>query len=180
MRLASRSMVLISLTLFLLAMVFSAPVLGGDSPGRKAVYKSADNRFLGFGDGTILDQKTGLMWMEKDYWQRENKWVNWYTATEYAQRMNNKKFAGYADWRLPSPEEAQSLYDRRKRNVDKDGDKIYIDRMFPKGPGWSTWTSKDKHGKAIVVSFKDEGGRQFQDKISGVDAFLRLVRGPAS
>lgn len=180
MRLAPGSMVLTSLTLFLLAMVFSAPVLGGESAGRKAVNKSADNRFLAFGDGTILDQKTGLMWMEKDYWQRENKWVNWYTASEYAQRMNNKKFAGYADWRLPSPEEAQSLYDRRKRNVDKDGDKIYIDRMFPKGPGWSTWTSKDKHGKAIVVSFKDEGGRQFQDKISGVDAFLRLVRGPAS
>ena len=114
--------------------------------------------------------------MTQDYWQKEAKWVNWYTANEYAQRMNNKEFAGYRDWRLPSPEEAATLYERRKRNLDKDGDKIFIDSMFPKGAGWSTWTSEEKRNKAVTVSYKDEGGQTYQDKISGVDAFLRLVR----
>ncbi len=147
---------------------------------KKPVAQSSDRRFSDFGDGTVLDTKTGLMWMKKDYWQREGKWVNWYTANEYAQRMNNKNFAGYDDWRLPTPDEAASLYDRRKRNVDKDGDKIYLDRMFPKGAGWSTWTSEEKSSKAVVVSLKDEGGSAYQDKITGVDAFLRLVRGPLS
>ena len=137
---------------------------------------SSDKRFEGFSDGTTLDKKTGLMWMSNDYWQMEHKWVNWYTANEYVQRMNNKKFAGYTDWRLPTVEEANSLYERRKRNVDKDGDKIFIDKMFPEGAGWSTWTNEDKQNKAIVVSYKDEGGKAYQDKISGVDAFLRLVR----
>ncbi len=145
---------------------------------KKPVASSADKRFQDFGDGTVLDSRTGLMWMKKDYWQREGKWVNWYTANEYAQRMNNKEFAGYSDWRLPTAEEAASLYDRRKRNVDKDGDKIYLDRMFPKGAGWSTWTSDEKSSKAVVVSLKDEGGSSYQDKITGTDAFLRLVRGP--
>ena len=48
--------------------------------------------------------------------------------------------------------------------------------MFPEVAGWSTWTSEEKRNKAITVSFKDEGGQVYQDKISGTDAFLRLVR----
>lgn len=147
---------------------------------RQPVSKSADKRFWDYGDGTILDTQTNLMWMKLDYWQVEKKWVNWYTANEFAQRMNNKNFAGYTDWRLPKAGEARVLYDRRKRNMDKDGDKIFIDTIFPKGSGWGTWTSEDKGSQAIVVSYKDEGGQTYQDKISGSDAFLRLVRGPLS
>ncbi|MFQ5450018.1 MAG: DUF1566 domain-containing protein [Nitrospinaceae bacterium] len=181
MKLDSRS-ITIWLVTFFLAMAYPLQAAGAKGANgvkdRKPVAHSADQRFQDFGDGTVLDKRTGLMWMKKDYWQKEGKWVNWYTANEYAQRMNNKKFAGYSDWRLPTPEEAQSLYEPRKRNVDKDGDKIHIDRMFPKGAGWSTWTSEEKKGKAIVVSLKDEGGKAYQDKISGIDAFLRLVRGP--
>jgi hypothetical protein len=142
----------------------------------KPVKISSDQRYEKHLDGTILDTKNGLMWMSSDYWQMEHKWVNWYTAKEYVQRMNNKKFAGYNDWRLPSVKEATLLYERRKRNIDKDGDKIFIDNIFPKGAGWSTWTSEDKLNKALVVSFKDEGGESYQDKVAGTDAFLRLVR----
>ena len=142
----------------------------------KPVAESADKRFAKFGNGTVLDRKTNLLWMAKDYWQLESKWVNWYTAKEYAKKMNYKNYAGYQDWRIPTAKEALTLYDRRKRNTDKDGDKIFIDSMFPKGSGWGTWTSDEKRNKAITVSYKDEGGKAYQDKISGVDAFLRLVR----
>ncbi len=174
------------ITGFLIFLIFSfqafllASVWAGDSPEIQPVAKSADQRFLDFGDGTIQDTKSNLMWMKLDTWQVEKKWMNWYTAREFAQRMNNKKFAGYEDWRLPTPKEAQQLYDRRKRNIDKDGDKVFIDRIFPKGGGWGTWTSSEKGAQAIVVSYKDEGGQAYQDKIKGPDAFLRLVRGPVS
>ncbi len=168
------------IALLLAFVVAGSPAGAIDRPPKKPVEESADGRFVAYSDGTVLDRETRLMWTRKDYWQMENKWVNWYTANEFVQRMNNKKFAGYTDWRLPTPEEAKTLYDRRKRNVDKDGDKIFIDNTFPPGAGWSTWTSEDKRNKAIVVSFKDEGGQEYQDKISGTDAFLRLVRGPVS
>ncbi len=164
------------LGMFLLALIFSANSWAEGLANQKPIAQSADKRFANYADGTTLDKKTGLLWMTQDYWQRETNWVNWYTANEYAQRMNHKSFAGYTDWRLPTPEEAMTLYDRRKRNIDKDGDKIFMDTMFPKGAGWGTWTSKEKRNKAVAVSFKDEGGKAYQDKISGVDAFLRLVR----
>lgn len=168
------------LTLFGTPAGLLSPLGADESNQKKPVATSSDQRFIDYGDGTILDTQSNLMWMKLDYWQIEKKWVNWYTAKEFAQRMNNKKFAGYDDWRLPTPEEAKQLYDRRKRNTDKDGDKVFIDRIFPKGGGWGTWTSSEKGAQAIVISYKDEGGQAYQDKINGPDAFLRLVRGPVS
>lgn len=147
-------------------------------PKREPVAKSADQIYWDMGDGTVFDTETRLMWMKRDYWQTQREWVNWYTAMEFMQRMNNKHFAGYDDWRLPTPEEAKTLYNRRKRNIDKDGDKIFIDPIFPEGSGWGTWTSEERGGKAVVVSYKGNGGEAYQDKINGPDAFLRLVRGP--
>ena len=179
MRFSSR--VLATLTVWLASATFAVgtmPAFSADAVKIKPVKTSSDKRFEGFSDGTILDKKTGLMWMSNDYWQMEHKWVNWYTANEYVQRMNNKKFAGHTDWRLPTVKEASSLYERRKRNTDKDGDKIFIDRVFPEGAGWSTWTKEEKQSKAIIVSFKDEGGKSYQNKITATDAFLRLVCGP--
>jgi hypothetical protein len=169
------------LTGWLTASAFSVGVLSvvyAETVKTQPIKISSDQRYEKYLDGTILDKKNSLMWMSSDYWQMEHKWVNWYTAKEYVQRMNNKKFAGYNDWRLPSVKEASLLYERRKRNTDKDGDKIFIDNIFPKGAGWSTWTSEDKQNKALVVSFKDEGGKSFQDKVTATDAFLRLVRHP--
>jgi len=156
----------------------SVQVEASDLKNSEPLRKSADLRFREVNNEIILDTKTNLMWLKRDYWQMRGKWVNWFSAHEYIQKLNNKNFSGYADWRLPTLKEAETLYDRRKRNVDKDGDKIFIDSIFPKGAGWATWTSQDKKNKAIVVSFKNKGGRLFQDKISGTDAFVRLVRGP--
>ena len=172
----SRNTIGTGVVIIFLALFFSTNIFAEGRASQKPIAESVDKRFANYAVGTTLDRKTGLLWMTQDYWQRETKWVNWYTANEYAQRMNHKKFGGYDDWRLPPPEEAATLYDRRKRNMDKDGDKIFIDSMFPTGAGWSTWTSEEKSSKAITVSFKDEGGQTYQDKISGIDAFLRLVR----
>lgn len=171
---------LLALTAFVLVAIGARPILADEFKNIKPVKTSADKRYLDMGNGVILDSRTNLMWMKRDYWQMEKKWVNWYTAKGFAQKMNNKKFAGYSDWRLPTPEEAAKLYNARRRNLDKDGDKIFIDRIFPEGAGWGTWTSEEKGGKAIVVSLKGKGGQEYQDKISGSDAFLRLVRGPLS
>jgi len=179
MKLISHFLVVLAFCLMIVALPVSrVSIVGAETIKVKPIKASSDKRYEQFLDGTILDKDTKLMWMSYDYWQMEHNWVNWYTANEYVQRINNKKFAGYSDWRLPSVEEATTLYERRKRNTDKDGDKIFIDSLFPKGAGWSTWTSDQKQNKAFVVSFKDEGGKSYQDKVAATDAFLRLVRRP--
>ena len=165
----------IGLMLILMVGCFSETSVGSE-PGKDPILKSSDQRYADYGE-VILDAKTQLMWMKKDYWLLRGKHLNWYQAQEFLQKANNKKFFGYSDWRIPSPEEAETLYERNKRNIDKDGDKFFVDRIFPKGAGWATWTLKDLGKEAIVVSYKDEGWTGPEDKINGPDAFLRLVRG---
>ena len=62
------------------------------------------NNFTDNGDGTITDAATGLMWMQND----SGEGMNWKDALEYAE---NKEFAGYSDWRLPTAKELQSIVD---------------------------------------------------------------------
>lgn len=159
-----------------LALLIPLSAMSKEKKTMAPVAQSADQRFMDYGNGTILDTKTKLMWIKADYWQTEGKWLNWYMAKEFVQKVNFKKFGGYSDWRFPTQAEAQTLYERQKVNEDKDGDKIFLDPIFPKGAGWATWTNDEKGDKAIVVSYKDEGGQTYQDKISGRDAFVRLVR----
>tara|TARA_Y100001960_G_C14565445_1_gene773010 strand:- start:295 stop:756 length:462 start_codon:yes stop_codon:yes gene_type:complete len=149
--------------------------LVGAEKDKGSLKKSSDQRYLDTGQ-VILDSKTQLMWFKLDFWQLEGKHLNWYQAQEYLQKVNNKKYYDHSDWRMPTVGEAKSLYERRKHNTDKDGDKIFIDHIFPKGAGWSTWTSGEKGRTAVVMSYKDEGWSGFEDKINGPDGFFRPVR----
>tara|TARA_B100000686_G_scaffold270802_1_gene287278 strand:- start:1478 stop:1999 length:522 start_codon:yes stop_codon:yes gene_type:complete len=162
-------------TCVLIALISSSIAPAWADSNNNPVRKSSDKRYWDYGE-VIFDAKTQLMWFKKDFWQLEGKHLNWYQAQEYLQKVNNKNYYGHSDWRLPTPAEAQSLYERRKRNTDKDGDKFFIDRIFPSGSGWSTWTTEEKGREAIVFSYKDEGWSGFEDKIEGPDAFLRPVR----
>ncbi|MBT6408987.1 MAG: DUF1566 domain-containing protein, partial [Nitrospina sp.] len=98
----SRNTIGTGVVIIFLALFFSTNIFAEGRASQKPIAESVDKRFANYAVGTTLDRKTGLLWMTQDYWQRETKWVNWYTANEYAQRMNHKKFGGYDDWRLPT------------------------------------------------------------------------------
>jgi hypothetical protein len=53
---------------------------------------------------TWTDPDTGLMWTKKD----NGSDVNWNQASDYC---SNLQLAGYKDWRLPTIEELQGIYD---------------------------------------------------------------------
>ena len=64
-----------------------------------------DNDFVDNGDGTVTDRATGLMW-QKD---GSPKPLTLKRAIYYIGSLNDKRFMGYSDWRMPTVEELASL-----------------------------------------------------------------------
>ena len=66
-----------------------------------------DDRFTAYDNGTVLDTKTKLMWAAKD----NGSDINWVNAKFYCE---NYRGGGYKDWRMPTLDELEGLYDERK------------------------------------------------------------------
>lgn len=98
---------------------------------------SETDRFIDNGDGTITDTKTGLMWKKTDTMIDLKKWVNYQESTDYVRELREQKFAGYDDWRLPTYDEIQTLYDESLSLTDKFGKTVHISDRFEPGCGFS-------------------------------------------
>ena len=100
--------------------------------------------FVDNGDGTITDTRANLMWKKDDSFKEFGYGINWFEAQDYCEILNEKKFAGYDDWRLPSGEEAKSAFSFTQSNTDKDGAETHISDLFEPGGGHNTWTYEEK------------------------------------
>lgn len=103
-----------------------------------------DNR-LEAKDGVIVDNSTGLMWMQKPL---EGKFIFW-EACEL-----KHEFAGYSDWRLPIIEELISILDYKILDYKKD--KSACNEVFRFGKGQIFWSSSPDVGDpdyALYVNF---------------------------
>ena len=89
-------------------------------PGRSPVY---------------LDSTTGLLWTKSDNGHN----VTWSQANGYCQ---NLRLGGYSDWRLPTLEELEKLYD------PKAGDGSQIRGPF-KLTGWHVWSSTKRDSYSV-------------------------------
>jgi hypothetical protein len=85
-------------------------------------HSSFANDFVDNGDGTITDRATGLMW-ERGGSPSARIFKR---SKFYVKKLNEDKFAGYSDWRLPTVEELASLL----KKDDNNG--IHIDPLFAK------------------------------------------------
>ena len=115
---------------------------------------TAEERFQVNRDGTISDFQTGLMWKASDSYLDLDKWVTWPEAKVYIKELNQDRFAGYTDWRMPTRKEAQSIYDPASPVTDKFGDTVYLPPVFPPGPGQTTWTKTlHKTDPSVAIRF---------------------------
>ena len=111
----------------------------------------------------VVDSATGLVWQ-----QSGSSRLTLEEARKYIQKLNEQKFTGYSDWRLPTLEEAMSLTDPKKNEAG-----LHIDRIFDKTQKW-IWTADKKTASlAWTVSF-DFGGCRLNHVISVI--FVRAVR----
>jgi hypothetical protein len=102
---------------------------------------SFTNDFVDNGDGTITDRATGLMWQKGG--GSMSKTLG--RAKFYVKKLNQNRFTGHSDWRLPTIEEFASLLESHETNGR------HIDSLFDqkqarcwssdKGPKFGGWTS---------------------------------------
>jgi len=92
------------------------------------------NNYKDNGDGTVTDQRTGLMWQKAG----SPKLLSWPQADNYVKRLNKDRFAGHQDWRLPTVAELASLMERSWLNED-----LFLDPVFSSGEKYC-WSSDTK------------------------------------
>ena len=133
--------------------------------------------FIDNGDGTISDTHNQLMWTKTDSFTEFGYGITWFEAQDYCETVNEKKYAGFDDWRLCSTEEAKAMFSFTKSNTDKDGAEIHIDSLFEPGGGHNTWTYVEKpdyHQYAEKFSYVT--GTEVWEHKDNEYSHVRLVR----
>ena len=134
------------------------------------------SRFLKSENGTVYDSLTSLTWMSNDSKIDLNKEVSWDEAEKYAADMNNKKVGGYDDWRIPSAQEALTLFDKNKLNKDFKGGDIHLDSIFPPGAGNTTWTSEIRGREAQIIFYINGLPYWYEKEDRTLSHAVRLIR----
>jgi hypothetical protein len=112
--------------------------------GHSTVNHSYEKRSIS-GDSVVIDHATGLMWHQNG----SGEHMKWNEAKDWVRSLNNREYAGYLDWRLPTVEEAASLLESSNRNS------TYIDPVFSNEQYW-LWTGDRKGSEgAWSVHFLD-------------------------
>ncbi|QPJ66664.1 MAG: DUF1566 domain-containing protein [Candidatus Nitrohelix vancouverensis] len=125
-------------------------------------------RFIDNNDGTISDLESNLTWAKEDSWQAEQKWVTWDEAMEHAQNLSGIKFAGHKDWRLPTCDEAKTLFDPAWENTDKYDAKIGLNPIFPPGPLPTIWAHEAMIGnEGFILDLRNGEIRSLYKSKSG-------------
>ncbi|MGW8193410.1 MAG: Lcl C-terminal domain-containing protein [Desulforhopalus sp.] len=128
-----------------------------------------ENVLVAAGDPeAVIDQRTSLMW------QRHGIDIG---SIRMIQRkideLNSTNFAGYADWRLPTMEEAMSLMEPVKNEKG-----VYLDQHFSKEQPFIFVAAQRKPGGYWFVDFKQ--GRAFWSSGTIPGGFARVVRSVTS
>ena len=81
--------------------------------------------WIKYENGTALDMKTGLLWMTKDFRNIEKTSPkNWDEAIACADKINEKYFAKFSNWCLPTIDEYQATLNSARTKLAFDRKKI--------------------------------------------------------
>ena len=136
-------------------------------------------RFVEDGEHAVIDVERRLIWLKKDSRQLSGNWLNWVQARDYAKELCQQHFGGYNDWRLPTADEAKSLFSKDHENKDYMGQPAYLPAIFEAGFGFLCWTSVVRN-KIQAVRFGYRKGVIMYDDIyrvsRGATRFVRDIK----
>ncbi|WP_290725052.1 DUF1566 domain-containing protein [Archaeoglobus sp.] len=92
----------------------SCPNPGEPFYGQDAQYRGYQPSYVDNSDGTVTDLNTGLMWTKTPDWNGDgiinyDDKMTYEEALAFVKKLNEEKYLGYDDWRLPSIKELYSL-----------------------------------------------------------------------
>src|SRR5262245_11715395 len=184
---------------FTISWLLLVAMLGAVGLTRAAIDTSGEKigDFLKYADGTALDTRTNLMWMTKDFRNLEGRAPkSWDEAMAWAEKMNQQRYGGYSDWRVPTEAEYKTLYDPRRSKKSYDNQPVGYPEAFEDGGGEGFWTGEtseqasattnrsgvDARGRSRVLfeayGFDFRSGRLLQRPLKDTrdDLSIRLVR----
>ncbi len=103
-----------------------------------------ENDYKDNGDGTVTDNATGLTWQQSG----SDEMIQYNKALSYTEELNQKRFGGYSDWRLPTVEELISLLEKYGQPNN-----LFIDTIFDKKQLWCWSTDKRSSGSGWGIIF---------------------------
>ena len=133
-------------------------------------------RFVDNGNDTVTDSQTGLTWLKKDSRQILEKWIHLEKSQNWAKELNESKFAGFDDWRVPELRDVKTIFDRNYTNRARGNDEIHIPKIFESGGADNTWTNTVNGDRAMVYSLI-KGRSSWINKLGEGPFAVRLVRG---
>jgi serine/threonine-protein kinase len=134
------------------------------------------SRFLKRDDGTIYDSVTSVTWMANDSFLDLARDVSYSEAEDYVKETNKKKAGGYGDWRIPSIQEASSIFNKEKLNKDSKGGDIFLDSVFPPGAANCTWTSSTRGKEAQIMFYANGCPYWYEKNDKTISHAVRLIR----
>lgn len=127
-----------------------------EEAARKSEEEKIKANFVFF-DLTVLDKTTKLMWTRDGY--LAGKAMTWNDAFNFIKKLNERKYAGYSDWRLPVRKELETLPNFVKSNgVEKEISIFFIRIGFKDVQSshyWSSSTFADNINYAWIVNMWD-------------------------
>lgn len=151
------------------------------------VSSTPSSRFLDNKDGTITDQKTGLMWKacsEGQAWNGNTcantaqPYNTWQAALQAVQSINNTGgYAKHSDWRLPNIKELVSIVERQCYSPSIN---LKVFHNTPEGNFWtsSPTSSVERYNSGMwQVSFDFGYYFDYDDQLpEELSPYVRLVR----
>jgi hypothetical protein len=110
--------------------------------------KTRDGRFIAYDNGTVLDTKTKLMWAAKD----NGSDIKWQDAKFYCE---NYRGGDYKDWRMPTLDELEGLYDASKSRPAAcyGSNSIHVVTELIDITCFCPWASETSNSEAAIFDF---------------------------
>jgi hypothetical protein len=131
-----------------------------------AVGTGFNNDFIRSADDKLItDRASGLVWQSSGTEQQ----MTLDEANNYIKELNERKFGGFNDWRLPTLEEALSLMERDKTNGELHIHPYFDDTQV------EIWTA-DLAGPVFAWAVSFDLGISGRNLITNYTAWVRAVR----